>query len=522
MREAVPRPRASEWQKLLLEAEDLPVHLTAVRQDIAQALQQQQQVEGELAAALASPETAASLTQLRELQTRASSCSVYISCLGDTEKRLQQLQQVEAAAALHLQAEDKPRVELQQFVEQQEQLLQLPEHTPDLPWFTRLKDACKAVSRWIEETDQLHARGVSLRQWQQHVRRGQSLRIKPEGLQELQEQLQQSADWCVVYQHLLELRATVRCHSASAAAGVIAEMLQDSSGPLTILPPGAAEAAAAAAAAAAATPGLQQEQQGTRVRGYVSLLDAERLTRKPFGLGKSLLPFAELQQHVKTAQQLRERCAAALQQSYRERAACLFGIAAGVDPQPDFASPISESQVLFLFRQQQKAAAELAGDAAAGIAAAVAAAEGVGEQQQQQRLLLLQREQEQQILALQLLSPDAANALLWRTTRRLRRLAAACAASRIHIKERRLLKVEVRIHRMHAQGVPCSWFLFGKWRRGSVLSGHMRLLLLLLLLLQVLLRLYNHRMLSLLRCPRHTLAEAEQLLQQVRRPFGSL
>lgn len=437
----MPRPRASEWQHLLLEAEDLPVRLTSVRQDIAQALQQQEEVEGELAAALASPETAASLTQLRELQARASSCSVYISCLGDTEKRLLQLQQVEAAAALHLQGEDKPRVELQQFVEQQEQLLKLPAETPDLPWFTRLKDACRDVSMWIEETAQLHERGVSLRHWQQHVERGQKLQIKPEGLQELQEQLQQSADWCVVYQHMLELRAAVRCHSASAAAGVIAEMLQDSSGPLTILPPGAA----AAAAAAAATPGLQQDQQGPRVRGYVSLLDAERLTRKPFGLGKSLLPFAELQQHVKAAQQLRNRCAAALQQSYRERAACLFGIAAGVNPQPDFASPISESQVLFLFRQQQqKAATELAGDMSP-------TADAAGNQQQQHRLREVQKEQEQQILALQLLSPDAANALLWRTTRRLRRLAAACAASRIHIKERRLLKVEVRLYRMHAR-----------------------------------------------------------------------
>ena len=37
-----------------------------------------------------------------------------------------------------------------------------------------------------------------------------------------------------------------------------------------------------------------------------------------------------------------------------------------------------------------------------------------------------------------------------------------------------------------------------------------------LLLLQVLLRLYNHRMLSLLRCPRHPLSQAEHLLQQVR------
>ncbi|OEH74545.1 hypothetical protein cyc_08823 [Cyclospora cayetanensis] len=406
LREAVPRPRAAEWQQLLLEAEDLPVDLSSVRQDIAQALQQQQEVEGQLAAALGNPDTAASLTQLRELQRKASSCSVYISCLGATEERLRQLQDLETASAQHLEAEDTPRAELQRFVEEQQQLLQLPIDTPDLPCYTHLKEACSAVAAWIAQTAQLHAVGGSLRQWQQHVERGLSLRIKPEGLEELQRQLRESADWCIVYQHLLELRVVVRCQNASAAAAVITEMLQESSMPLMILP------RAAAASAASTFP----QQQIPAVRAYVPLLDAERLTRKPFGLGQSLLPFAELQQHVRKAQRLRQRCARALQQS----------------------TDAQESEEIRL-----------------------------------QRLKALQKEQEKRISALQLLSPDAANALLWKTTQRLRRLAAACAVGRIHIKERRLLKVEV------------------------------------------LLRVYNHRMLSLLRCPRHSLAQAEQLLQQI-------
>ena len=442
----MPRPKAAEWQQLLVEAEDLPVNLSTVRHDIAHALQQQQEVEGQLAAALASPETAASLSQLWDLQQQASSCSVFIGCLEETEQRLLQLQQLEEAAAAHLNGEETARSQLQQFVQQQEQLLQLPVHTPDLPCFSRLKDACNAVAAWTEETAQLHLTGGSLRQWQQHLQRGVSLRIKPEGLEQLQQQLHESEKWCAVYQHLLELRVAVRCQNASAAAAVVAEMLRDSSGPPTILPP--------AAAAAAAAQQQQQEEQGTGLRAYVSLLDAERLTRRPFGLGPSLLPFAELQQHIRHAQQLRRRCCRVLQQSYRERAACLFGIAAGADPQPEFAAAISEAHVHFLCQQQQQqqlsaaAAAEADGDTTA---AATAAAAGGDEQQQRQqeeerqkRLHALQEEEQQRIRALQLLSPDEANALLWRTTRRLRQLAAACAAGKVHVKERRLLKVEVR------------------------------------------------------------------------------
>ncbi|PFH32703.1 PLU-1 family protein [Besnoitia besnoiti] len=64
---------------------------------------------------------------------------------------------------------------------------------------------------------------------------------------------------------------------------------------------------------------------------YLTIEDAERLTRQPFGLGISLSTFAELCADTEAAKKLQRRCISALYQSYAERRACLFAVAADLE-----------------------------------------------------------------------------------------------------------------------------------------------------------------------------------------------
>ncbi|KAL8449298.1 hypothetical protein Emed_003179 [Eimeria media] len=149
--------------------------------------------------------------------------------------------------------------------------------------------------------------------------------------------------------------------------------------------------------------------------------------------------------------------------------------------------------------------------AAAGRVPAAAGSVGAKQREQDQQRqeerkmqLDLQKEHDRQIQERQLLSPDEANALVWTTIGRLRRLAAACATGRVRIEETRLLKVDVRsdCHLLGRCFVRCCCFGCRCCCRSFFLP------------------LCNGRTLSLLRFPRHTLSQAEQLLQQV--PSGAL
>lgn len=180
LKNSSPLPSASVWLELFEEAAEAPVRLVSLRAEVHGHLQQHQKVEELLEATYASPTSFSSLKHLRQVQKEVKNCFVFVDSWKKAEDRIQKLQQLEQRSSVLLKTR-QPLPELQKFLREQQNLIQLPEDTPDLPYRTRLKETVIAAEAWAAQTENLREKGGSLQQWRQHINRGGHLKALAPG-----------------------------------------------------------------------------------------------------------------------------------------------------------------------------------------------------------------------------------------------------------------------------------------------------------------------------------------------------